>query len=212
MATFKVTFLRHANAVPAANGTHEAELARHLSDKGREQCFKRGGQLTTLYAPWTKFAKVGSSPAERAVQTAVIVSGGMPREMIELIEGLGLKSSDEDPNWAAVNAAFARLGYADLGTYLRDEEAGEALNVISWNMASAFAHFTEQVKDGDHLLVVSHAVMLPAMLTKFVHDDMPMRVLLDLSLSEAGGLIATFDNGRIVALEELPPLEMQAAA
>jgi len=192
MTSFTVTGLRHCNASPAADKSHEADMARAPSEKGFAQITARRNQLGVI------FDKVFSSPAVRCMQTASGVASTPVTKVTQLISLCFEEPTT--PVGCAFDALFHQLGYAPLISYLVSKHG----YLVREHGESAWQALMNDL-DGSqkNVLVVGHAVLLPAMVFSQLHDvRSPMaNALLNCNLGECEGYTVLVEDGKIVNLD-----------
>ena len=200
--TVSITFLRHANALPAQDARETSDQARPLSPKGIDQAATRHEALGN-----PEYNLVLCSPTIRAIQTAEIVSGN-PRQRELVSELLPYQGKEMD-------ALFTKLGYAPLSDYrkedggLVDEIAQKAHVAIAQCIKGRMKIEGVPYYQDYRVLVVGHAVVLNAIGCAFLHrKGRPQAGLLqlqeelaELALGEACGFTLVFDGDNIQARE-----------
>jgi broad specificity phosphatase PhoE len=191
-----LTVLRHAHAIPAEGKGNEADRARLLSPKGRDQAATRRLQMGD-----PKFDLVLCSPTTRTIETAQIVSGG---QQVTVAEELSCYQGEK------LDSLFAKLGYASLAEYrkhddgLMDEIAKGAAKAIAKALAAAEVDIFPDFK----VLVLGHAVASNALGINLIEAGMkvmepPWPVcsycddLAKWDLGEAEGFTIRFDEAAI---------------
>ncbi len=179
----RISFFRHGKAVKA--DPNQSDLDRVLSAVGQEQARalrkKLGGR---------KFDLVLSSPAWRAVHTAVLVTG----DEIGLVPELY-----PDPKDGGVGTEIDRLanlphlGYCEVARYL-NEEGGDV--VTDWGRS-----VWESVKDKEinaeytDIAIFGHAVCLQALGMAACEDNPGLVEKIGMiNLGECEGFVVTFDE------------------
>jgi broad specificity phosphatase PhoE len=125
-------------------------MNRFLTGQGGEQALARRRKLGE-----PRYDSVISSPAKRAVQTALI-AGGMPPNILEMPELCWEPGTD---TYLKMDELFKELGYAPLTAY---REKGGA--IYDEHGESAWAALQSQVPATDaKILLVGHAVFINAL-------------------------------------------------
>jgi phosphohistidine phosphatase SixA len=200
--TLSITFLRHANARPATDALETSDQARPLSPKGIDQAATRREALGNR-----NYSLVLCSPTIRTIHTSEIVSGN-PRQRTFVSELLPYQGEKMD-------ALFAKLAYAPLSTYrkedggLVDEVARQAhVAIVRCIKSRTKIESVPDYKDY-RVLVVGHAVVLNALGCAFLHKEGRQGAgslqlqgeLAELALGEACGFTLVFDGDNIQARE-----------
>lgn len=187
-----LTGIRHGKA-PQVQG--QGDLERQLGQVGHEQAVARRKAMGN-----PKFNLVLSSIAGRAVDTGSVLANVGYGQIIKLPE---LYPDTDSDMGAEMDTFFRRedLGYAPVARYL---DAGA--HVVMEHARKAWqAVFDAQVEWGDdHILVVGHAVCLPAMGMAACGENIEGRELLaGANLGECEGFRITFRDYRTVEKVEL---------
>ncbi len=166
-------------------------MARALSGKGQGQAELRRKILGN-----PKFDLILSSPAARAVQTALIVSD-QPESTVQKMHQLCWTEGSDFAK--AIDAMFRELGYKPLADYrkhpqghLLDEQAGE-----TWTLFQAFPF------SGKSALITGHAVMSNALACQAIggYDPSEWRYLSETSFGECEGVTLEFRTGEFVGMD-----------
>lgn len=187
----RVTAIRHAetNKAPPESG-YQGDLVRTLTEPGRAQAVKR---RSLLGAP--TFDRVGSSPMLRARETAVLVGGLENADSLMLIDEIGVGDPATGGDAAAIDALFNQLGYKPLGEYLAADEA-LLMRYASAAWRGMQTSLLVPAKPDERLLVVGHAVLLPAAFYAGVERGSSVaRELETLNLNAAGGFTIVWRDG-----------------
>jgi broad specificity phosphatase PhoE len=181
----RVTFLRHGNTAPSPTG---ADVDRKLTELGRDQSRQAGRAFGATLWP---YRNVLVSPSPRTVETARLfleeasaamaatgaseLAGSLSAVDLSLVSGL--YDGTMQPEGSAL---FRRLGYAPVRTYVEADDpadrnaARRVLGEYSTFVACEIhRHMNEPMlpsaagdipdsPDGTTVLVVGHAIYLPA--------------------------------------------------
>lgn len=182
--------VRHGKTNKAMIEGFAGDRDRSLTDQGVAQASQRRQLLKS-----PEFDRVAASPAPRAVHTACLVAGVEERR-VRMIPELYIDDPATGDDARLLDEAFARLGYADLATYLDDKEAGAALARKAEEMNAALYRWLFEAKRDELLLVAGHAVYSPAALLPSLRGKQKFEdALRAVSMVEAGCFQVTFDNG-----------------
>ena len=190
----RISFIRHGKAVPAAQGQNDID--RLLSEVGQKQATARREKLDG-----TTFDLVLSSPAPRAYDTGVIVSGRQKSEIVVIDELYPDPNDNGLGQQIDVLFNLPELGYKPVADYLA-KAGGKA--VTDWGY-DAWA-LVEQEASGTegHVAVFGHAVCLPAIgMAVCFGSDALVNHIADLNLGECEGFTIVFDNGTPVSVETI---------
>lgn len=175
-------FIRHGKAAKTKNGQHEME--RPLTEEGARQCAR-----LDLAIGQVRFGLVLSSPADRAITTAYLVTTA-ERDHIRVLRELYT-----DPRDGGLSAEFDRLfnlphlGYAPVQKYL-NEPGGDAVMQWAQEAWGACSHAIQDAGDPDVVAIFGHAVCQPAiaMIQCGGKRDLVERIA-NINLGECGGFI-----------------------
>ncbi|MEK7551912.1 MAG: histidine phosphatase family protein [Patescibacteria group bacterium] len=188
--SLRITFLRHGNTVKTA-GDHRTHV---LSDTGRAQAMARREQLGN-----PQFDLICHSGLARTEETARIVAGLAAEEPTVEVDGLFYDAAF--PGAQALDAAFKKLGYATLDAYYRE---GPGVSGPIATLACIAAERIDELIESDaptRMLVVGHAVLLPASCLAFTEgaDEVEKRIFLEANIGECEGFqINMIRRGRLL--------------
>lgn len=172
-----ITFVRHAKADPA-----KIDSQRMLSEKGREQA---AALREKLGAP--VFDLVLASSAQRTMSTAAIVAGCEEGQVFPV----DLMYPDpEKPEGKPLDKLFNELGYAPLTTYFT--HLGGYL--VRQHGKEVWKLLQGMIGDAENVLVVGHAVLLPA--AAFIGTEWRESIaylISELNMGECEGFRLTFE-------------------
>lgn len=176
MATKRVIFGRHANAVRAEHP--ENDLGRILSDTGMRQAM----DLVELLDPFN-IGRVFSSPAVRTTQTAATATG----YVVGSVERIPELYTPEGPDGLLLDEMFTLLGYQPARVYLSHELNNGCVERFSGDAGAAIADVLAQNKENETVAIFGHAVFTPlAVLSLVSESQMELRdTLLDMNMGEA---------------------------
>jgi len=176
MAIKRVIAGRHANAAPAEHP--ENDLGRVLSQKGVSQAQSRGAALIEF-----GFDRIFSSPAIRAVQTALTVTG-RPYDAVERIPEL---FTPEGADGLLIDKMFFTIGYKPPRDYIDHDLNDGCMIRFSQNAGAAIVDRLAQSEDDETVAIFGHAVFTPLSFLSLVPEDQTelRDKLLDLNLGEA---------------------------
>ncbi len=180
----KFVFVRHGHAVSAVSGAHH-DRTRELSSKGTAQVRSIGEQFGTRFSGSLKPAAVFTSPLPRTIKTAEVLVGGVER--LEHVPMFCLPSLFYHPDLAKhdkANALFERLRYRPLREYVAEPD-GPLMLEIGHNAATQIRSLWDSLEKSGDVLIVGHAVALPAVIRSFMPTTELMEEALDLNLGEA---------------------------
>lgn len=201
--------LRHAKTLKAMAPGFEADCARILAPEGVELAQRRG----TTFAD--KKFKVFASPLLRARQSAAL-AGNVNEDDVIAVEALEPPDPDKSVSGAIIDDAFNRRGYASLSNYFQDGQVHDILleyGMISFNALTTSFKLHCQPDETD-ILVVGHAVLLPATVLGGIYENDVtfVNLVLNASLGECEGFAFDLDmaSGEVSNLEIVGPLEAVA--
>ena len=206
----RLFFLRHGKTGPAPKGG--VDFDRQLVDEGKNQARKSGSVFGQTLKPFYPIALV--SPAPRTAETAELFleasgSGGGSTFLLPvpiLYDGT-MQPKGKGP--------FQKLGYSPLRDYIQNEDdqlredSRQVLGEYASNVVEATIDALIQdnqsdsrvVKESSTLLIVGHAIYLPAAALAFASlicekDDM-LDVIMDRNTAEAEGYLLDVRKKRI---------------
>ena len=209
LASFDVAFVRHGNTGPAAS-----DLARALTDLGRQQCRSAAEGYVKRLAPIAPL--VACSPAGRCVETATIaldegklVEGG--KAAFLLVTCPSIYDVMMQPN--SSSEIWKKLGYSPLRAY---REGGQAIidRLESYadtclDEIAGVAARNSGSGDGERrtLVVCGHAVYLPSMALALASErqlgQTAIDAILDFNTTEVSGYLIKSDSVELLhAVEE----------
>jgi phosphohistidine phosphatase SixA len=208
MAIITVIGLRHGKAAqPKPTGLtaaeiQDADISRPLDEIGRRQASERANKLEGV-----KFDKIFCSPAERALETAEIVTD-QGREDFTILNELFTPTGEDGE---IIDQMFKVLGYKPASAYIEHELNTERrvryndspVERMSTNAGGAIAR---QLAENEYfqvidqtILVAGHAVYTPLAVKGLVDilvgaNEKVCAFLNDLNMGEAGAFRVTFNT------------------
>lgn len=173
-------FVRHANT-----NKSPVDMDRTITDVGREQAKVAGQKLAHVH-----FDQVLASSALRTKQTAEAILGTGCWEIQQLDILYHLPDSEGE---SICNAMFRELGYASLREYYKHANA---------DTLRRLGQTASQVLEGYQgtTMVVSHAVLINAIVHEMFDDVQVQNLALDTNMSECGIIeVVVDDNGTTTA-------------
>lgn len=171
----RITFVRHANT-----GKAEKDEDRRITPEGEHQASRRRELLGN-----PSFNKALVSPLERTAQTARLIAGSNVQ-----MESIRALFTDDDPAKDIINAMFGKLKYSSLRTYHDQSEPADWLALQDYaarTIEKIGNHIPNDAEDF-HLLVVGHAVIVPAYGLATVEGcEEFAKIFLDINLGECEG-------------------------
>ena len=167
-------------------------LARQLTEKGFQQASDRKEALEKMLNG-ELFDIVFSSPATRALHTALKISGFEEKDII-VLDALYMPEDSTDRQ--AVETMFAELMYSPLRLYRKADEAGALIRY--GEKAASLIRAEIQTEKAQNILVVGHAVLLNTIASALVGNDTDL--ILRVMLAECEGL-CIHPNGWVEPLQ-----------
>jgi broad specificity phosphatase PhoE len=167
-------FVRHANT-----DSNPVDTDRTLTEKGHEQIIALRQKLSGV-----DFDLAIASSAKRTQQAARLILGEDTRNIV-VLEALYRLPDDEGQR--LLTAMSDELGYANLRAYLEHRDA-ETLHRLGRNGSRAIAEAIGEPASGMTVLVVSHAVLLNAVIYYLFSSEEVRNLALEANLGECGAI------------------------
>lgn len=195
--------LRHGKAVPVADKSHQADLDRPLSEKG-----KRQGLVRREMVGKPRYDRVFATTALRTRMTAAIVAN-IRVETVIVIPEISLESISE--RGKILDVMFRELDYRPLRDWYAHPNGQ---HVLEHGQAGMQAIEDAAGVRGDRdrrVLVVGHSYSICAcghQAIRLPGDPVggSLQALLDLEIGEAEGFRLTYRDGTVRRFEMLPRL------
>lgn len=174
----RFVFTRHANT-----DKNPVDTERTLTEKGRAQAVALKEKLNGV-----KFDSAICSSARRAQETILLVLGdnsGIPYNCMDVLYQL-----PDEAGRTSCGVMFKELGYASLREYLKHAEA-ETLHRFGQCAGASIAELLGESVSGKNVLVVSHAILINAIVYHMFPTEDVRNAALDANLGECGTIEVT---------------------
>jgi broad specificity phosphatase PhoE len=184
----RISFIRHGKANKPS--PDQRDLDRVLSEVGQGQAYALRGKLNGA-----KFDFVLSSPADRAVDTGVIVAS-VTKESIVIVPELYPNPHDGGVGTAIDNLfTMPHLGYCPVVNYL-NEEGGDV--VTDWACSVWVSILENEIADNHaEVAIFGHAVCLPALgMAACGENQKLVEQIATINLGECEGFVISFGEDK----------------